>query len=97
MYDVYALNEPYARQGRENFSLLVIGWNENAEVMTININNNQYTTDIPKGAFAIPFPEVIDHEFLPYIYANDDSKFSVTFYDEFNNKVTIPFITSPLK
>lgn len=97
MYDVYALNEPYARQGRENFSLLVIGWNENAEVMTININNNQYTTDIPKGAFAIPFPEVIDHEFLPYIYANDDSKFSVTFYDEFNNKVTIPFIRSPLK
>ena len=97
MYDIYTLNEPYSPQDRKDFSLLIVGWNENAAVMTININNNQYTTDIPKGAFAIPFPEVIDHEFLPYIYANDDSKFSVTFYDEFNNKVTIPFIRSPLK
>ena len=91
IYDVYTLVEPYKPQTETNYAILVVGWIEKPKTIKINYKDKNYAKQLEPGFFAIGYPEIVSEIPILNIHAHPVSNLNITFYDEFDNIVEVPF------
>ncbi len=93
IYDVYTLIEPYKPQTDINYGILVIGWIDQPATLKVTYENTSYIVDLQPGLFTVGYPQTVDKRPILDIYADasPDHNLNITFYDELNNIIEIPF------
>ena len=91
IYDVYTLIEPYKPQTDINYGILVIGWIDQPSTLKITYEDTSYLVDLQPGFFAVGYPGYVSEIPILNLHARSMSNLNITFYDELNNIIEIPF------
>ena len=98
IYNVYTLIEPYKPQTDINYGILVVGWTNQPTSIQISYKNQVYIEELDVGLFTVGYPYVLDNRPILDIYADSspDHNLNITFYDELDNVIEIPYYKEAL-
>ena len=93
IYNVYTLMEPYKPKTDTSYGILVVGWINEPLSIKISYKDYIYTKQLDIGLFTVVYPKVVDSRPVLDIYADSspEQNLNITFYDEFDNIVDVPF------
>ena len=98
IYNVYTLIEPYKPQTDINYGILVVGWTNQPTSIQISYKNQVYIEELDAGLFTVGYPYVLDNRPILDIYVDSspDHNLNITFYDELDNVIEIPYYKETL-